>query len=171
MATTILDIPTVPASGPEDYKAELEKCKGLLKEMITKTSSAPIMVRLAWHDSGTYAEVSVEIDIKSCEKRGGKRETEEERKKLNLTPLLTRHAIPNIHQGSGEWPACGGANGSIRFVPEIKHGANNGLVLALELLKPIKQECPKVTYADLFQLASAVGIEVGTDFFVEESLF
>ena len=45
----------------------------------------PIMVRLAWHDSGTYdKEIS-------------------------------------------EWPACGGANGSIRFEPEINHGANAGL--------------------------------------------
>ena len=26
-----------------------------------------------------------------------------------------------------EWPACGGANGSIRFEPEINHGANAGL--------------------------------------------
>ena len=77
---------------------------------------------------------------------------------------MTKHGIPNICQGSGEWPSCGGANGSIRFVPEINHGANNGLVLALELLKPIKQECPKITFADLFQLASAVGIEVGEDY-------
>ena len=59
MAVTILDIATVPASGPEDYKTELEKCKELLKEMITRTSSAPIMVRLAWHDSGTYAQVAL----------------------------------------------------------------------------------------------------------------
>ena len=83
---------------------------------------------------------------------------------------LTRLEILNICQDTGEWPACGGANGSIRFVPEINHGANNGLVLALELLKPIKQECPKVTYADLFQLASAVGIEVGADLLMGESL-
>lgn len=68
MAATILDIATVPASGPEDYKAELEKCKELLKEMITKTSSAPIMVRLAWHDSGTFAKASVcsNLLLESC---------------------------------------------------------------------------------------------------------
>eukprot|EP00877_Chromochloris_zofingiensis_P002171 jgi/Chrzof1/11955/Cz06g15270.t1 len=59
-----------------------------------------------------------------------------------------------------EWPQAGGANGSIRFKPEILHGANAGLQGALDLLDPIKQKYPDVSYADLFQLASAVAIEV-----------
>lgn len=35
-----------------------------------------------------------------------------------------------------------------------------GLVNALKLLEPIKDKYPEVTYADLFQLASATAIEV-----------
>mmetsp|Transcript_33285 Transcript_33285/g.43895 ORF Transcript_33285/g.43895 Transcript_33285/m.43895 type:complete len:331 (+) Transcript_33285:87-1079(+) len=33
---------------------ELKECKEALKEMIDRTNSNPIMIRLAWHDSGTY---------------------------------------------------------------------------------------------------------------------
>lgn len=76
------------------------------------------MVRLAWHDSGTYDK--------------------------------------DVDQG---WPKHGGANGSIRFEPEIKHGANAGLAGAVGLLEPIKKAYPAVSYADLMQMASARAIE------------
>lgn len=76
------------------------------------------MVRLAWHDAGTF-DVSV--------KDG--------------------------------WPKHGGANGSIRFEPEIGHGANAGLVNALVLLEPIKKAFPTISYADLLQMASCRAIE------------
>ena len=54
----------------------------------------------------------------------------------------------------------GGANGSIRFEPEINHGANAGLTTALQLLKPIKKKFEEVGWADLMQLASATAVEV-----------
>lgn len=75
------------------------------------------MVRLGWHDAGTYNK---EIE---------------------------------------DWPKKGGANGSLRFEIELKHAANAGLVNALKLLQPIKDKYAGVTYADLFQLASATAIE------------
>eukprot|EP01018_Ginkgo_biloba_P019250 Gb_14036 [translate_table: standard] len=59
-----------------------------------------------------------------------------------------------------EWPKCGGANGSLRFEIELKHNANAGLSNALKLLQPVKDKNPNITYADLFQLASATAIEV-----------
>jgi L-ascorbate peroxidase len=59
----------------------------------------------------------------------------------------------------GAWPASGGAIASIRFAPEINHGANNGLSGALTLLEPVKAAFPEVSYADLFQMASARSIE------------
>ncbi|GAX16878.1 L-ascorbate peroxidase [Fistulifera solaris] len=58
----------------------------------------------------------------------------------------------------GEWPAAGGANGSIRFAPEINHGANAGLINAVKLLEPVKEACPTVSYADIFQMSSARAI-------------
>ncbi len=58
----------------------------------------------------------------------------------------------------GEWPAAGGANGSIRFSPEINHGANAGLINAVKLLESVKEACPTVSYADIFQMSSARAI-------------
>ncbi|KAL3840024.1 hypothetical protein ACJIZ3_024615 [Penstemon smallii] len=101
------------ASDPEQLKNAREDIKELLKT----TFSHPIMVRLGWHDAGTYNK--------------------------------------NIE----EWPQRGGANGSLRFEIELKHGANAGLVNALKLLQPIKDKYSTLTYADLFQLASATAIE------------
>jgi len=60
----------------------------------------------------------------------------------------------------GEFPGAGGAIASIRFKPEIDHAANAGLASALALLAPIKEKFPEVSYADLFQLASATAVEV-----------
>ncbi|KAL0438109.1 UNVERIFIED_CONTAM: L-ascorbate peroxidase T, chloroplastic [Sesamum latifolium] len=105
--------PKCSASDSEQLKSAREDIKELLK---TKYCH-PIMVRLGWHDAGTYNK--------------------------------------NIE----EWPQRGGANGSLRFEVELKHGANAGLVNALKLLQPIKEKYSNVTYADLFQLASATAIE------------
>ncbi|XP_068647807.1 probable L-ascorbate peroxidase 6, chloroplastic/mitochondrial isoform X2 [Aristolochia californica] len=101
------------ASDPDQLKSAREDIKELLKTQY----SHPILVRLGWHDAGTYDK--------------------------------------NIE----EWPQQGGANGSLRFDIELKHAANAGLINALKLLQPIKDKYPGVTYADLFQLASATAIE------------
>ncbi|KAH0713588.1 hypothetical protein KY289_009547 [Solanum tuberosum] len=105
--------PKCAASDPDQLKSAREDIKELLKT----TFCHPIMVRLGWHDAGTYNK--------------------------------------NIE----DWPQRGGANGSLRFEVELKHGANAGLVNALKLLQPIKDKYAGVTYADLFQLASATAIE------------
>nr|CAB3450029.1 unnamed protein product [Digitaria exilis] len=75
--------------------AELKSAREDIKDLLKTTYCHPILVRLGWHDSGTYDK--------------------------------------NIE----EWPQRGGADGSLRFEPELNHGAN----------------------ADLFQLASATAIE------------
>ena len=46
------------------------------------------------------------------------------------------------------------------FKPEIEHGANAGLAAAVDMLKPIKAKYPDVSYADIFQMASARAIEL-----------
>ncbi|KAG6475348.1 hypothetical protein ZIOFF_064566 [Zingiber officinale] len=101
------------ASYPDQLRAAREDIKELLKT----TFCHPILVRLGWHDAGTYDK--------------------------------------NIE----EWPQCGGANGSLRFEIELKHSANAGLVNALKLLQPIKEKYLAITFADLFQLASATAVE------------
>eukprot|EP00966_Prymnesium_polylepis_P218524 5058103-Prymnesium_polylepis.1 len=67
------------------YRAACLRLKKELQSFIDEENCAPIMVRLAWHDSGTF-----DAKVRS-------------------------------------WPACGGANGSIRFDEELHHGANAGL--------------------------------------------
>lgn len=62
--------------------------------------------------------------------------------------------------GKDNWPKCGGANASIRFDPEITHGANAGLTGALSLLEALSAKYPEVSSADMYQLASATAIEV-----------
>ncbi|KAK8947964.1 hypothetical protein KSP40_PGU018796 [Platanthera guangdongensis] len=101
------------ASDPAQLRSAREDIRGLLKSKYCH----PILIRLGWHDAGTYDK-----SIK-------------------------------------EWPQRGGANGSLRFDAELKHGANAGLINALNLLKPIKEKYAGVTYADLFQLASATAVE------------
>lgn len=72
------------------------------------------MLRLAWHDAGTY-------DAKT---------------------------------------KTGGPNGSIRNEEEYKHGSNNGLKIAIDLCEEIKAKHPRIAYADLYQLAGVVAVEV-----------
>jgi len=100
-------------------KDELLGCQKMVDDLLDKTNANPVMVRLAWHDSGTF---DASID--------------------------------------GPWPKAGGAIGSIMYKPEIEHGANAGLAAAVEMLKPIKAAYPSVSYADLFQMASARAIEL-----------
>ncbi|CAI9115412.1 OLC1v1016312C2 [Oldenlandia corymbosa var. corymbosa] len=134
--STVSVTPKCVASDPE----QLKKAREEIKELLRTKYCHPIMVRLGWHDAGTYNK--------------------------------------NIE----EWPQRGGANGSLRFEIELKHAANAGtfplcnfilpilvscflirwnagLVNALKLLQPIKDKYSGVTYADLFQLASATAIE------------
>jgi len=103
------------AATAEEYKA----CYVDLLETVDKANCAPIVVRLAWHDAGTF----------------------------------------NKANADKPFPDRGGANGSIRFDPELAHGANAGLGLALKLLEPVKKRHPNVGWADLMQAASAAGIE------------
>ncbi|XP_047151216.1 probable L-ascorbate peroxidase 6, chloroplastic/mitochondrial isoform X1 [Vigna umbellata] len=107
-------------SAPKSFASDPDQLKGAredIKELLRSKFCHPILIRLGWHDAGTYNK--------------------------------------NIE----EWPQRGGANGSLRFEIELKHGANAGLVNALKLLQPIKDKYSGVTYADLFQLAGATAVE------------
>lgn len=88
------------------------KARELLYKLFKETPCMPIMVRLAWHDSGSYSAVD----------------------------------------------GTGGANATIRFVPESEIDANNGLGIARKLLDSIKAQVD-MSHADLYQLASVVAIE------------
>ncbi|KAL0383942.1 UNVERIFIED_CONTAM: L-ascorbate peroxidase 3 [Sesamum radiatum] len=97
-----------------EYLKEIEKARRELRALISNKNCAPIMLRLAWHDAGTY-----DVNTKT-----------------------------------------GGPNGSIRNEEEYNHGANSGLKIALEFCEQVKSKCPRITYADLYQLAGVVAVEV-----------
>lgn len=97
-----------------EYLKEIEKARRDLRALISSKNCAPIMLRLAWHDAGTY-------------------------------DAATR---------------TGGPDGSIRNDVEYKHAANSGLKIAIDLCEEIKARHPKITYADLYQLAGVVAVEV-----------
>ncbi|KAJ0262751.1 L-ascorbate peroxidase 3 [Hirschfeldia incana] len=97
-----------------EYLKEINKARRDLRSIISSKNCAPIMLRLAWHDAGTY-----DAQTKT-----------------------------------------GGPNGSIRNEEEYTHGANSGLKIALELCEGVKAKHPKITYADLYQLAGVVAVEV-----------
>ncbi|ESQ50857.1 hypothetical protein EUTSA_v10023023mg, partial [Eutrema salsugineum] len=87
-----------------EYLKQIDKARRELRAVIAQKNCAPIMLRLSWHDAGTY-------DAKS--------NTE-----------------------------------------EYTHGANNGLKVALDLCEDVKTKFPKISYADLYQLAGVVAVEV-----------
>ncbi|KAI7841584.1 hypothetical protein COHA_004754 [Chlorella ohadii] len=98
----------------------IDGARAAIAAVIKEKHCNPILIRLAWHDAGTY---SVEA----------------------------AKQLPH--------PRAGGATGSIRFKPEMSHGANAGLPNALALLTPIKEQFPEMGWADLIQLASAVAVQ------------
>jgi L-ascorbate peroxidase len=125
-ATTNAFVQRTPFTGTRAFstsmsvtKDELAEAQKMIDGIVTEKSCGPVMVRLAWHDSGTF-----DASIK------------------------------------GEWPAAGGAIASIRFAPEINHGANAGLAGAAAILEPVKEANPSVSYADIYQMASARSIEL-----------
>ena len=108
---------TSGATDVEAYTADVKACRRDLRRLIDTVNCHPILLRLAWHDAGTF----------------DRRER--------------------------AWPACGGANGSIRFDVEMGHGANAGLKKALGYLSPPKREYPRRSWADIIQLGGATAVE------------
>ncbi|KAH7518421.1 hypothetical protein FEM48_Zijuj09G0169800 [Ziziphus jujuba var. spinosa] len=124
-----------------DYLSHVDKARRDLRALISSRNCAPIMLRLAWHDAGTY-----DASTKT-----------------------------------------GGPNGSIRNEEEYTHGSNSGLKKAIDFcgvefrfrapvilafnskkmdygtlneMQEVKSKHPKITYADLYQLAGVVAVEV-----------
>jgi catalase (peroxidase I) len=98
-----------PKFNVEALKSEIRNCV-----INQKANACPMIVRLAWHSSGTF----------------------------------------NKEDGSG------GSNGAgMRFEPESTDGANAGLSIARDMLLPVKQAHPDLSYSDLWTLAGAAAVE------------
>ncbi|KAI8992970.1 heme peroxidase [Trametes punicea] len=102
----------------EDYQKVYNRIAEIIESAADKNyddgSYGPILLRLAWHSSGTYD------------------------KETNT----------------------GGSNyATMRFEPEAKHDANNGLHIARDLLEPVKKEFPWISYGDLWTLGGVAAIQ------------
>ncbi|XP_038707554.1 L-ascorbate peroxidase, cytosolic-like [Tripterygium wilfordii] len=74
-------------------------------------------------------------------------------------PLMLRIAW----HSAGTFDVCtktGGPFGTMRHAAEQNHGSNTGLNIAVSLLEPIKEQFPIISYADLYQLAGVVAVEI-----------
>nr|AFL70595.1 ascorbate peroxidase [Anthurium andraeanum] len=77
----------------------------------------------------------------------------------NCAPLMLRlawHSAGTFDVGT----RTGGPFGTMRFPAELGHAANNGLDIAVRLLEPIKEQFPILSFADFYQLAGVVAVEV-----------
>lgn len=79
--------------------------------------------------------------------------------KSNACPMAMRvawHSSGTYDRSSG----TGGSDGAtMRFEPEFTDGANAGLTMMIDMLKPVKDKNPDVSIADIWALAGAAGIE------------
>ncbi|CAK4077378.1 unnamed protein product [Aphanomyces euteiches] len=75
-----------------------------------------------------------------------------------LGPTLVRLAWHSSGTYSKKDNSGGSKGGTIRFDPEINHGANAGLNTAVDKLEAIKERYPNISYADLYVFAGVVAI-------------
>lgn len=84
-------------------------------------------------------------------------------KKANVCPFAVRlawHASGTFDKDDAS-PNQGGSNGAtMRFEPEITDGANAGLALMQDILKPVAKKFPDLSVADLWTLAGAQAISL-----------
>ncbi|WZY74057.1 hypothetical protein YC2023_006297 [Brassica napus] len=80
----------------------------------------------------------------------------------DLSPLLLV-PIHSLWHSAGTYDVktkTGGPFGTIRLPQELADDANNGLDIAVRLLEPIKDLFPILSYADFYQLAGVVAVEI-----------
>ncbi|MFQ6651240.1 hypothetical protein Gotur_022508 [Gossypium turneri] len=77
----------------------------------------------------------------------------------NCAPIIVRLAWHSA--GTFDWKTnTGGPFGTVKHAAELAHKANTGLDIAINLLEPIKEQFPIISYADFYQLAGVVAVEV-----------
>lgn len=76
-----------------------------------------------------------------------------------MGPTLVRLAWHSSGTFSKKDGSGGSTGGTIRGAPEINHGGNAGLHLAVKALEKVKKDHPEITYADLYILAGNTMIE------------
>lgn len=151
-----------------DYDAVRASIANILDADYEDGSYGPVLVRLAWHASGTFDHASGNGGSAGATMR------QELDHNILLVAQYWYKQISKLVLPSTEdfWPIslCWSLHPVLpskfkgdcldcRFSPECDHGANAGLIVARDLLEPIKKQHPWISYADLWTLAGAVAIE------------
>ena len=119
------------SEGHDTWLSQVQGACDAVAELIRAENCAPLMLRLAWADSGSFQGFE---DGKGTAER-------------NQCPFANAARV-----------RAGGANGSIRFGEELDYPCNKGLALAVSLLQPIADRFEQVSAADLFQIAGALAV-------------
>ncbi|TDH65662.1 hypothetical protein CCR75_000712 [Bremia lactucae] len=77
----------------------------------------------------------------------------------SIGPTFVRLAWHSSGTYASKDHSGGSTGGTIRFPPEIHHGGNAGLDLAIQALETVKKNHPAISYADLYILAGVTMIE------------
>lgn len=99
-------------------------------------SFGPVLLRLAWHSSGTYDKDT---------KTGGRY--------VHPASLLSLSRLSHYVVSCSNYA-------TMRFEPESLHGANAGLNVARGIMEKIKQEFDWISYGDLWTLGGVAAIQV-----------
>ncbi|CAI0434918.1 unnamed protein product [Linum tenue] len=121
-----------------DYLKEIDKARRDLRALIAYKNCAPIMLRLAWHDAGTYDK-----STKTGGPNGSIRNDEELAHGANsgLKIALSFCGQVSFRRFLGfSFPVA-------LWIVELN-------VSSIALLEEVKAKRPKITYADLFQVSN-----------------
>ncbi len=84
--------------------------------------------------------------------------------KVNVCPFTIRlawHASGTFDKDAkGDTPKGGSDGATMRFEPEISDGANAGLEMMQNILRPVKERFPELSYADLWTIAGCQAIKL-----------
>lgn len=83
--------------------------------------------------------------------------------KANVCPFAIRLAwhASGTYDKDDSTPQCGGSDGAtMRFSPEVNHGANAGLNIMQAILAPVKRKFKDLSYADMWTLAGVQAIKL-----------
>jgi hypothetical protein len=79
-------------------------------------------------------------------------------KKANVCPFSVRLAWHSSGTDAPDGGGGGSDGATMRFEPEVTDGANAGLALMQDILKPVKEKFPDLSYADLWTMAGTQAI-------------
>ncbi|KAK3037162.1 hypothetical protein RJ639_031049, partial [Escallonia herrerae] len=145
-----------------EYLKEVERARRDLRALISSKNCAPIMLRLAWHDAGTY-----DAKTKTGGPNGSIRNEEEYTHSSNNGLKIAIDLCGKFSYRYGV-RVVGVVNLKVMFSQESKSddydivitiSVPNGTGFAL-VSEEVKAKHPKISYADLYQLAGVVAVEV-----------